>query len=269
MHSLTPKNLDPFKQVKRSNRDSWLIRWNGLQAFILTWWSLCRLLSGFLEKVFIVKGINRTDAVTKLLSQYNLTDFRGKRIALKANFNSADPFPASTHIDTLQAIIKGLKCADPSEIALAERSGMGLTKQVLTETGVIKLSKQLSFEVVDLDDLSEDKWIRVKPEPGFHWERGFWVSRLFKKADKVVQTCCLKTHRFGGHFTMSLKNSIGLVGRYGPRDGNNYMADVHSSKCQRLMISEVNSAYKTDLIIMDGTEAFVKGGPEYGSLVRS
>jgi uncharacterized protein (DUF362 family) len=222
---------------------------------------------GFVEKVFIVKGINRTDAVAKLMSQYDLTNFNGKKIALKANFNSADPFPASTHIETLQVIVKGLKSTAPSEMALAERSGMGLTNQVLTETGVMKMSKQLSFKVVDLDDSSEDKWIRVKPEPGFHWQHGFWICKLFKEADKIVQTCCLKTHRFGGHFTMSLKNSIGLIGRYGPRDGNNYMADLHNSKYQRLMISEVNSVYRTDLIIMDATEAFVKGGPEYGSLV--
>jgi uncharacterized protein (DUF362 family) len=52
-------------------------------------------------------------------------------VALKANFNSADPFPASTHLDTLRAIVQTLKNAGASGITLAERSGMGDTEQVL------------------------------------------------------------------------------------------------------------------------------------------
>jgi len=38
-------------------------------------------------------------------------------------------------------------------------------------------------------------------------------NKTFLEAEKVVQTCCLKTHRFGGHFTLSLKNSVGLVAK--------------------------------------------------------
>jgi len=41
---------------------------------------------------------------------------------LKANFNSADPFPASTHLDILRAIVQTLKNAGTSDITLAERS---------------------------------------------------------------------------------------------------------------------------------------------------
>ena len=33
------------------------------------------------------------------------------------------------------------------------------------------------------------------------------------------------------------------------------------------MIAEINQTYETNLIIMDATEAFVKGGPESGDLV--
>lgn len=220
-----------------------------------------------MEKIFITKTNDRAKGIHKLLQQFDMKEFHAKKIALKANYNSADPFPASTHPDTLTAIVKELKNVGAFDITLAERSGMGLTRQVLSETGVSKLSEQLGFKVVDLDELDESRWMRFSPDPNLHWKQGFWVARVFKEADKVVQTCCLKTHRFGGHFTLSLKNSVGLIGRYGPKDGNNYMADLHSSRHQRLMIAEVNLAYETDIVIMDGIEAFVRGGPEDGDRV--
>jgi len=221
-----------------------------------------------METVYVLKTGDRSKAVPTLLAQFNLSDFKGRKIALKANYNSADPFPGSTHLETLGAIVRELKNAGAVEIALAERSGMGLTGKVLSEMGVLKLSEQLGFTVVILDGTDEKLWTRFSPSPSLHWENGFWVAKTCTEADKVVQTCCLKTHRFGGHFTLSLKNSIGLIASYGPKDGYNYMGALHSSQHQRLMIAEVNLAYNPDIIVMDGIEAFVKGGPEDGDRVN-
>jgi len=220
-----------------------------------------------MSKVYILKTSDRATGVSRLLTPFNLSEFKGKKIALKANYNSADPFPASTHLDTLAAIVKELRTAGASEITLAERSGMGLTHEVLFKMGVQKLSEQLGFSIVALDDPDERLWVRFDPSPALHWENGFWVAKVFIEADKVVQTCCLKTHRFGGHFTLSLKNSIGLIARYGPKDGYNYMGELHSSKHQRLMIAEVNLAYSPSIIVMDGMDVFLKGGPEDGDRV--
>jgi uncharacterized protein (DUF362 family) len=47
------------------------------------------------------------------------------------------------------------------------------------------------------------------------------------------------------------------------------MKELHSSPDQRLMIAEINAAYQPDLILMDGVEAFVTGGPESGKKVNS
>jgi len=57
--------------------------------------------------------------------------------------------------------------------------------------------------------------------------------------DTLVQTCCLKTHRFGGHFTLSLKNSVGLAAKRVPEDSYNYMSELHGSPHQRRMIAEI------------------------------
>jgi uncharacterized protein (DUF362 family) len=152
------------------------------------------------SEVFVVKSSDRNWGVKSLLGRFDLKSFSGKQVALKANFNSADPFPASTHLDTLQAIVEALKEAGASDITLAERSGMGDTRSVLEKMGVLKLSEQLGFNIVVLDELAKAGWLKIDRE-GTHWLKGFYIAKLFTNADKVVQTCCLKAHRFGGHLS--------------------------------------------------------------------
>jgi len=215
------------------------------------------------KEIFAVRAENRDVGIRKLLDRFDVREFDGKKVGLKANYNSADPFPASTHLDTLRTLVNGLKEAGAGEITLVERSGMGDTRKVLKQRGVTELAAELGFEVLILDKLVEGEWARLKPKAS-HWTKGFLLPKVFHEADKVVQTCCLKTHRFGGHFTISLKNSVGLVARFDPQDGHDYMTELHSSENQRLMIAEINQTFENHLIILDAAKAFVKGGPERG-----
>jgi len=218
------------------------------------------------SKVYVIKTNSRQSGVKELLKYFDNGNLSGKRVALKANYNSYDPFPASTHIDTLGALIDALK-EKGANLMLAERSGMGDTKKALGETGVWELAKKKGMEVVILDELKSSEWLRIKPE-GSQWKKGFLFPRLFDDADLIVQTCCLKTHRFGGHFTMSLKNSVGMVAKYDPQDGYNYMSELHSSRYQRQMIAQINAAYEPGFIIMDGIKGFSTGGPDTGTLIE-
>ena len=45
------------------------------------------------------------------------------------------------------------------------------------------------------------------------------------------------------------------------------MRQLHRSPNQRLMIAEINYGYKPNLIILDGVDAFVDGGPSQGKKV--
>lgn len=222
---------------------------------------------GFLGEVFVLKTTDRTTGVPALLKKFGLDDYAGKQVAVKANFNSADPFPASTHLETLEAIVETLKGAGAGGITLAERSGMGDTEEVLEQMGVLALSKELGFKAVVLNDVGKDDWLKIDKE-GTHWLKGFYIAKIFHDADKVVQTCCLKTHRFGGHFTLSMKNSVGLVAKKVPGGMYDYMWELHGSPYQRQMIAEINQNYNLDFVLMDGIKAFVTGGPDQGKLVE-
>jgi uncharacterized protein (DUF362 family) len=218
-------------------------------------------------EIFILKTNDRATGIPALLKKLGLNDYSGKKVALKANFNSADPFPASTHIDTLRVLIETLKKTGASDVTLAERSGMGDTEQVLEQTGVLSLSKELGFTAVVLDKVRKEDWLKVE-RGDTHWLRGFYMAKIFHNADKVVQTCCLKTHRFGGHFTLSMKNSVGLVAKKVPGGMYDYMWELHGSPYQRQMIAEINKHYSLDFVLMDGIKAFITGGPEQGLLVE-
>jgi uncharacterized protein (DUF362 family) len=144
---------------------------------------------------------------------------------------------------------------------------MGSSREVMQRLGVVEMARELGFGTLSFEDLTrESDWELLQPD-GSHWQNGFPFARACLEAEALVSTCCLKPHRFGGHFTLSLKNSVGMVGKYFGGRAYNYMTELHASADQRLMIAEINTAYRPALIVLDGVEAFVDRGPETGTKV--
>ncbi|MBM2825735.1 MAG: hypothetical protein HW402_1399 [Dehalococcoidales bacterium] len=216
-----------------------------------------------MTKVALVRTMDRGDGVRQAVNLLDLKSFRGKDVVLKPNFNSADPAPGSTHSDTLRSLITSLQQMEAKQITLSERSGPGdSTRVVMEKKGIFKLAEELGFGILNLEEMAPEGWIQFKPKES-HWSQGFHFPRIYLEAESIVQTCCLKTHAYGGHFTLSLKNAVGLV----PRAGYPYMGELHSSPYQRQLIAELNTAYSPDLVVLDGVEAFVNGGPARGTRV--
>ena len=218
--------------------------------------------------VAFVKTTDRAAGVARAIDLLSIQSFHGKDLFIKPNFNSADAAPGSTSDQTLAAILKKLKAMGAGPLTIGDRSGMGDTREVMERKHAFTLGKEMGAKVVVFDDLKADDW-QVLKHADSHWREGFAVPRLVQQAGGIVQTCCLKTHRFGGHFTLSLKNSVGLAAKTVPGNSYNFMQELHSSPDQRRMIAEINTAYKPDLVVLDGVEAFTNGGPEQGKLVNS
>jgi uncharacterized protein (DUF362 family) len=213
-------------------------------------------MTGKISKVALVYTSDHKEGVREAVRLLDTNPVKGKTVILKPNFNTADSFPASTHNDTLHSLISVLREMGSIRIILAERSGPAKTQEVMEQKGIYEMSNKLGFEIINLDEVEPEGWVHLKPEKS-HWENGFKFARVYHEADCIVQTCCLKTHGFGGHFTISLKNSVGMVER-------SFMRELHKSHYQRQMIAEINTSYVPDLIVMDGIKAFVSGGPMYG-----
>jgi uncharacterized protein (DUF362 family) len=210
------------------------------------------------SKVAVALDPDRASGTRKVVETLGMPDLSGKTVLVKPNFNTADPAPGSTHIDTLRTMIELIKVQGPKKIVVGERSGPSKTSKVFQEKGIFSLAEELGFECLVFDEMPKSNYVKVKP-PGSHWMNGFWFARPVLEADAVIGLCCLKTHQYGGHFTMSLKLTTGMIHR-------SNMTELHTSVInQRKMIAEMNYPYKPALVVMDGVEAFYTGGPMSGS----
>lgn len=220
------------------------------------------------SKVVLVYHEDRQAGTQKALDLLQPTDLKGKTVFLKPNYNTGDPAPAATDSQLLETLIQEYLGAEVGKITIGDRSGMADTRQAMQQKGVFELGEKYGVETLVFDEMEAEQWQYVAAE-GTHWQKGFAFARPILESEAIINTCCLKTHRYGGHFTLSLKNTVGMVAKYVPGDSFNYMGDLHSSAHQRLMIAEINQAYQPSLVLLDGVEAFVNGGPASGKKVRS
>ncbi len=220
-----------------------------------------RKLTGTPVRVALVRSTDRFTGIPAVIDLLGVNPVAGKKLLLKPNFNTADPFPAGTHNDTLRALVRKLKGLGATSITIGERCGPPETAEVLREKGIHALCREEGVELLNFEELPESDWIRLRPEES-HWRDGFDVARPVLEAECVVSTCCLKTHGYGGVFTMSLKLSVGVTHKRN-------MTELHTSLfSMRKMIAEINQAYAPGLIVMDGLEVFTDGGPAHGELKK-
>lgn len=178
------------------------------------------------------------------------------RVLLKPNFNTADPFPGSTALDFLEAVIEVIKEAGPQEIIIGESCTYFLnTEKVCQLKGAPTVMQKLNvtwhnFEIGD--------WIKVDV-PGGRYFKSIKIPKIVKEVDKLITLPCLKTH-FLAAYTGALKINIGML-------KPSQRGRLHLNHLQE-RVAEVASVLKPDLIIMDGRKCFTEGGPGTGKLAE-
>jgi len=217
-----------------------------------------------MSKVAFIKTEDRQKGVKSSISTLGINPVKNKDVLIKPNFNTADPTPGSTHNDTLMALVDEVWDMGAKSISLGERS-YPLTREVLDQKGVVPLLNQKDVQIIDFDDLETKDWVEFKPKDS-HWKNGFRIARPIIETECLISTCCLKTHQFGGVFTLSLKLHVGVVPTN--RHGYPYMDELHQSPYQQEMIAEINYPFAPDIIVLDGIDAFTDGGPATGKRAK-
>ncbi|HSL19908.1 MAG TPA: DUF362 domain-containing protein [Vicinamibacterales bacterium] len=219
---------------------------------------LAQVLGPRKARVALVRTSERRRGVAAAIKLFDPRGIAGKRVVLKPNFNSADATPGSTHNDTLAQIVTELQARNARSITVGESSGPPQTRGVMEQKGIFDLARDQRFDIVNFEEIADRDWVPF-PAAGTHWPEGFALPRLVVDSEYLVSTCCLKTHGFGGVFTMSLKLSVGLTPKKIRRP-------MHRSPDMRRMIAELNAGYRPNLIVLDGVAAFTDGGPSQGEL---
>ena len=213
-------------------------------------------------RVSLVKTCDRAIGIRKAIRLLGVNPVAGRRVLLKPNFNSADPYPASTHNDTLSELSLALLELEARAVTIGERSGPSPTHRVFREKGVDELCRSLGIELINFEALPDDDWVRVRPARCL-WQNGFRVARPVLEAERIVTTCCLKTHAAGGVYTAALKLGVGIIHK-------DHRLELHAgAEDTRSLIADVNLVYRPDLILLDAIEAFTEGGPISGLKKRA
>ncbi|HUS70838.1 MAG TPA: DUF362 domain-containing protein [Anaerolineae bacterium] len=209
-------------------------------------------------KVLVSDGVKpAVGRCLDLLGGLDRAIHRGERVLVKPNFNSPDPYPGSTDLGFLRAVLELLKDTG-AEIVVGESAG-GLwrpTRNTVDKLGALDLLDEMGMEFIAFD-AGETDWVEV-PIEGEFLQR-VTVPKVMYEADRLVYLPGMKTHNFA-RFTLSLKLSMGFVH---PAERLAY----HMSNLEQ-KVAEINLVWQPDLVIMDGRKAFVSGGPEKGELVE-
>ena len=198
------------------------------------------LKEGILHSVDLIGGFNRGIQ-------------RGDEVLLKPNFNTADLPPGSSDPDFVKAVIELLFEHGAKKVVLGESSMLRLsTRKVLKETGMLKKAEEAGAEVIPFDECT---WKKVAT--GGKYLKNVSLPETALGSQKVVYTCCMKTHRFA-KFTFSLKLAVGFMK---PSE----RMQLHMRHLEE-KVSDLNLVVHPHLIIMDGRKCFISGGPATGDL---
>ncbi|MFA5188376.1 MAG: DUF362 domain-containing protein [Patescibacteria group bacterium] len=186
----------------------------------------------------------------------NLSDFikPTDRVLLKPNFNTSDPFPGSTSIDFLQAVIEIFSEAKPKELIVGESCTYFLnTEKVCHDIGAPEVMQKFN---VTWHNFETGDWVKVNV-PGGKYFKSIKIPKIVQEVDKIILLPCLKTH-FLAAYTGALKINIGML-------KPSQRSLLHLNHLQE-RVAEVASVIKPSLIIMDGRKCFTEGGPDKGKL---
>jgi uncharacterized protein (DUF362 family) len=204
-----------------------------------------------MSQVALMNTDNRKHGVKASLGALKINPVKGKDVLIKPNFNTADTTPGSTHNDTLAALVEEMWEMGAKSISLGERS-YPPNREVMEKKGILSIMDKMDVRVIDFDDLDDKDWVLFKPKKS-HWSNGFRIARPILDAECLVSTMSLKLH-------------VGVVPT--SRHGYGYMGELHGSPHQRKMIAEINEPFKPSLVVLDGIDAFVDGGPATGTRAK-
>ena len=179
----------------------------------------------------------------------------GDTVLLKPNFNTADPYPASTDPKFLKAIIELVNEHSPKEVIVGDSCTFRLkTQKVIKDINLCECeSIQPPPKIISFN---QGKWVK-KEVPNGKYLKSVSVPEILGNIDKLILLPCLKTHGWA-QFTGSLKLSVGFMK---PIE----RLRLHMGHLQE-KIAELNKIINPDLIIMDARKCFINRGPEEGDL---
>jgi uncharacterized protein (DUF362 family) len=179
----------------------------------------------------------------------------GDVVFLKPNFNTADPFPASSDLKFLENVSDYIYEAGAKLVMIGESSTVTLnSRKVMEKIGVFALQEKKRPPRIYV--LEEEKWVK-REIPNAKYLKSVQIAEIVSRADKLIFLPCLKTHAYA-QFTGSLKLTMGLMKPH-------QRFPMHMRNLQE-KFAELNTLFDPDLVIMDARKCFINRGPSEGDV---
>lgn len=191
-----------------------------------------------MSEIYVAKTTDRKSFAKKILDIFSDSIKNAKNIFIKPNLVSIEPYPTTTHPDTLDAVLEYLT-AEGKEIVVGDGPAFDFRnkKRIFKEHPLVQVAKEYNIPFLNLYD-HEMKSLRS--------DRGFKIklSTVPLQFDYVISLPVLKTHTVC-KMTGALKNIIGYFST-GER------IKIHTKlKNIDKAIAEANSIIRTHLHIVD------------------
>jgi len=177
---------------------------------------------------------------------------RDERVLVKPACNSPYPFPATTDLRVIRAVVELLQPVTRN-ITVGDSSGLAHkpTTVAFDGMGLTALAREMDLPLVDFD---QHEWV-LRKDSRARLLKEVHLTSLLDGFDRLIFLPTMRTHTWA-RITMSLKLGMGLI----PVPDRQQM---HRSSLEQ-MIGELNLYFKPDLIILDGRKCFISGGPDRG-----
>ncbi len=213
------------------------------------------------EIVAIAYSTNIAAGIDEVVQRTGNLDFiqPDQKVLIKPNVNSDDPAPGTTHPEALAEMVRLAK-AKGAYVIVGDRSNpQWKTIAAMKTTGMYDAAKNAGAdEIVGFED---EEWVRVAPEKAENWPNGFRIPKRLQEIDHIISLPVLHTHSITSH-SLAIKNLVGLIH---PMDRMLFHASVKREE----MIAEISLAIKPSLTVIDGTRAFIEGGPSKGKVAET
>ena len=178
----------------------------------------------------------------------------GDTVTIKPNFNTADPYPASSDPEFIRALGELLLEAGAEKIRIIDSSTLRVsTREVARKIGFNEVADALDADLIFLD---ETEWVKVDVPRGKVLKKGS-IGKPLLDLGKLVLAPCLKTHRLA-RFTASMKLFVGWI-------KHRERLRMHARRLEQKAV-DLASYFQPSLIVMDARKCFVTGGPMSGQL---
>jgi uncharacterized protein (DUF362 family) len=216
--------------------------------------------------VGVARGPSMTAATRAAVRLAGGLDFiePGQTVLVKPNICCPSPHPATTSPEVLSAVLELVRERRPGRLVVGDQTFyVQSTAANVRRAGLEDAVRAHRAEFVAFDDLPRR---HVRPPAARHWPSGYRIPALLSEAHHVINLACVKTH-FLARYTMAMKNFIGVI----DPDSRRYYHRVRSEQGYEpfaVLMAEMSLAFRPALHILDGTAAFVSGGPSDGRVVH-